>query len=299
MKKGKKIQRTQGKEYYAATKHLPAKARDATYRIYGFVKTVDDLVDKPRGKTTHEQRSAVEDYRRRTIAAIKNPAEENDEILIDFVRVVREYNIPELEVHAFLDAMASDAYKKAYKDLGELQHYLRGSAAAVANMMLTVTKYNGEREAVRKQARALAEALKMTDILCDVSEDYHALGRVYLPQSIMQKHGATEEDIKKKRASPGIKRTIHELSVWTRNQYHEGVGGIKHLPKDCRFAVLLATVLHLRLLDKVEKSDYDPFSREIKLGAVEKKLLTASTWLRYKVLGQSELRVCKLTHNTV
>ena len=297
MSTGKRIQQTTGKTYYAATRFFPERVRQTTFDLYGFVRTADDFVDKPRGKSGHEQRSAVEDYRRRTIAAIKDTETEKDPVITAFARVVRDYHIPEIEIHAFMDAMAADATKKIYRDLYEVQHYMRGSATAIGNMMLPIMGYTGDRETVKKQARALAEAFQMTNFLRDISEDYHDLNRIYLPQNLMQKYGVTEEDIKKKRMTPGMKRLIHELAVWTRNQYHEGVVGIKHLSKDCRLAVLLATVLYMRVLEKIEKSDYNPFGKRASLSAFEKTHLVASTVIKYRTLKQSELKICKLTHH--
>jgi phytoene synthase len=174
---------------------------------------------------------------------------------------------------------------------------MRGSATAIGNMMLPVMGFSGERETVKAQARALAEAFQMTNFLRDISEDYHDLGRIYLPQNLMQKYGVTEEDIKKKRFTPGMKRLIHELSVWTRNRYHEGVSGIKHLSKDCRLAVLLASMLYIRVLEKIESNDYNPFGKRARVGTIEKTHLVASTIVKYRTLKQSELKICKLTHH--
>lgn len=296
MTNGKEIQQNTGKTYYAATKFFPERVRGATFDIYGFVRTADDFVDKPRGKNGAEQRAAVEDYRRRAIAAIKNSEAESDTVLVAFAKTVREHNIPELEIHAFLDAMAADATKKRYKDLHDVERYMRGSATAVGNMMLSVMGYTGERESVKKQARALAEAFQMTNFLRDIDEDYHQLGRIYLPQNLMEKHGVTEEDIKKRRMTLGMKRLVHELSVWTRNKYYDGIQGIKHLKKDCRFPVLLATVLYLRVLEKIEKDNWSPFGKRARLSKTEKARIVASTAIRYKALKQSELKICKLAH---
>jgi phytoene synthase len=293
---GKTIQQKTGKTYYSATIFFPQRVKQATFDVYGFVRTADDFVDTPRKRSSHEQRSAVEDYRRRAIAAIRDPASETDPVLLAFARVVREYRIPELEVHAFLDAMAADAYKKNYKDLHELQHYMRGSAVAVGNMMLAIIGFSGERETVRKQARSLSEAFQMTNFLRDIAEDYHDLGRMYLPQTVLHKHGVAEDDVKHRRLTSGLRKAIHELTVWTRNEYHAGVAGIKHLAKDSRFAVLVASVLYLRVLEKIEHHSFNPFGKRARVSSFEKAYLIARTWVRYHVFKQSELRVCRLVH---
>lgn len=279
--------------HYVITKSLPETARKAVTALHDFIDVASDFVDRPRGKTSHEQRSAIEEYRRRTIAAIRDPETENDPVVKLFARVVRDHTIPELEIHAFLDAIASDASKKTYKDLHELEHYLRGSAAAISAMILAITGYSGERETVKRQLRSLAEATRMMYFLRDIDADY-TLGRVYLPQTSMQKHGATDEDIAKKRLTPGMRRVIHELAVWTRNKYHDGVSGIKHLPKECRFAVLLSVVIALRILEKIEKNG--PFGKHASVSGIERAHLVASTAVKYKTLKQSELKICKLTH---
>src|SRR3954449_5590191 len=47
--------------YYFATRRLPAPLRPATYALYGFVRTADQLVDGPRRAPTPAQRRAALD----------------------------------------------------------------------------------------------------------------------------------------------------------------------------------------------------------------------------------------------
>ncbi len=291
---GQKIQAATGKTYYTATLLLPERVRNHIFALYGYVRTADNFVDESNAPG-HEQRRAVEEYRRQTIAAIRDPDSTKDKVLKNFANTVQECRIPELEIHAFLDAMAADASKKTYKDMHELQHYMRGSATAVGNMMLPIMGFSGEKEEVKRQARALAEAFQMTNFMRDVNEDYKQRGRIYLPQTTLAKHGVTEADIAKGKMTPGLTKAMAELSIWTRNQYHDGVAGIKHLKPDCRYGVLVAAILYLRVHEKIEKADYNIFKRNPRLTKTEKSLILAKTWMRYKVLKQSELRCAGLT----
>jgi phytoene synthase len=291
---GERIQQNSGKTYYAATKLLPERIREHTHALYGFVRTADEFVD---GKQIagHEQRKAVEAYRRKTIEAIRDPSATKDEVLRNFAQTVRECNIPELEIHAFLDAMALDTTKKRYKDLRDVQGYMRGSATAVGNMMTSIIGVKGNPATARSAARALSEAFQMTNFLRDVREDYEKLGRIYLPQSTLEKHGVTEDDFKRKHVTPGFRKAMHELSLWTRDQYHDGVLGIKQLNKDSRYGVLVAAALYLRVQEKIEAADYDVWQTRVTLSKKEKARLVLRTWWRYKVRKQSELRAAGLT----
>jgi phytoene synthase len=296
-KEGQRIQATTGKTYYTATKLLPERVRPHVFALYGFVRTADTMVDETNAPA-HEQRKSIEEYRRRTIAAIREPNSTDDRVLKDFANTVRECRIPELEIHAFLDAMATDASKKTYKDLHEVQQYMRGSATAVGNMMLPIMEFTGDRETVKRQARALAEAFQMTNFLRDVKEDYKDRGRIYLPQTTLAKYGITESElaqtVAKGKPSPQFRKAMAELSIWTRNQYHDGIAGIKHLSADCRFGVLVAAILYVRVQERIEKADYDVFKHRARLTKSEKARIVASTWVRYKVLKQSELRCAGL-----
>ena len=47
--------------YYLATRRLPAEVRPATYALYGYVRTADQLVDGPRRRATPDDRRAALD----------------------------------------------------------------------------------------------------------------------------------------------------------------------------------------------------------------------------------------------
>src|SRR5690606_12586177 len=59
---------------------------------------------------------------------------------------------------------------------------------------LCIAIFGDQSPAARRYAEHLGLALQYTNILRDVAEDA-ARGRVYLPQSLLQRHGMTTEDI--------------------------------------------------------------------------------------------------------
>src|SRR4051794_3286927 len=59
--------------YYLATRRLPAGLRPATYALYGYVRTADQLVDGPRRPPTPDDRRAALDAWERELARPRHP----------------------------------------------------------------------------------------------------------------------------------------------------------------------------------------------------------------------------------
>jgi phytoene synthase len=73
--------------------------------------------------------------------------------------------------------------------------------------------------------------------------------------------------------------------VRTEELYREGVEGISLLPDDCRFPVLLASVMYAEHHRLIRARDYDVVSSEPSLGTIRKLTLYVRTrlaWARKK-----------------
>jgi len=67
-------------------------------------------------------------------------------VLEAFAAVCDEHEIPDEDVHAFVDAMASDIETDRYETYDQLESYMDGSAAAVGRMMTAIMELDEEAE---------------------------------------------------------------------------------------------------------------------------------------------------------
>ncbi|KTG09269.1 geranylgeranyl-diphosphate geranylgeranyltransferase [Haloprofundus marisrubri] len=292
--RSKAIQQRTGKTFHFATRLLPQRVRHATYVLYAFFRLADEVVDDAGDATPEEQRAELERLR----AAAKGEIETDDPVLSAFSEMREEYNIDDADVDTFVDAMLTDITKSRYETYAELEAYMDGSAAAVGRMMTAVMDPE-EREQALPHATKLGEAFQMSNFLRDVREDIDERDRIYLPQTTLREHDVTDEQIRRYEMSEGFTNAMESELHRTEALYREGVAGIKYLPEDCQFSVLLAAVLYADHHRLIRDRNYDVLSATPQLGRLRKLTLFARTryhWMWTKDPEAVFWRVSSVSH---
>lgn len=109
-----------------------------------------------------------------------------------------------------LVAFRMDATKTRYADFDELLHYCRYSAAPVGRFVLAA---HGEAETTWPANDALCAALQIINHLQDCGKDFRDIGRVYLPQDMIARHGAETAMLGGKVSSPALLAAIREAAA--------------------------------------------------------------------------------------
>ena len=259
LERSKAIQRRTGRTFHVATRLLPTRTRHATYVLYAFFRIADEVVDDPDPMPPDRQARRLD--RLRAAALGEEPTD--DPVLAAFADVRAEYGIDPADVEAFIDAMHRDVGGRpedevmvAFDDEAELATYLRGSAVAVAYMMLAVMG-SSQPAVARPHAKALGEAFQLTNFLRDVREDRDAYGRIYLPASTLEHVGLDRATIVAGDPTPAFRAAVRTELRRAERKYREGVAGIRYLPRDCQFAVLLAATLYAEHHRLIRRRDYD------------------------------------------
>jgi phytoene synthase len=142
----------------------------------------------------------------------------------------------------------------------------------------------GYREAATLEyAEALGIAMQLTNILRDVKEDA-AMNRIYLPQEDLRKFGVTQEQIFENKFDTNFAELMKFEIERAREFYQKAERGIPLLEKDTRFTVLLASRIYGRILDEIERQNYDVFSRRAHTTASQKVLSILHIWHQAKRL---------------
>ena len=272
VRRSKAIQRKTGKTFHLATRVLPERVRRATYVLYAFFRVADEVVDAADTAEPAAQREELERLR----AEALGERDTDDPVLSAFAELREEYGIADEDVHVFVDAMLSDITKSRYETYEELEAYMDGSAAAVGRMMTAIMRAPDAERAL-PHATALGEAFQMSNFLRDVREDVVERGRIYLPRETLRTHGVTEEQLRSFRCDENFREVMREEMRRTEALYREGVRGIRYLPADCRFAVLLSAVLYADHHRAIRRRDYDVLSATPSLSTSRKLYLLAKT----------------------
>jgi len=132
-------------------------------------------------------------------------------------------------------------------------------------------------------AEAMGIAMQLTNILRDVKEDA-AMGRIYLPLEDLRKFVVSEEQIFAGKFDDKFVEMMKFQIQRARNYYEKGEKGIALLEKDSRFTVLLASRIYSKILDEIEKQNYNVFNRRAHTSKRQKFLAIPKIWLTARKL---------------
>ena len=283
----KSIQQETGRTFHLATRLLPERIRHPTYVMYAFFRVADEIVDQPDGPPPNVQHDRLEEIREAALGN-RDAADTADEAVLAAFQDLREqHDIDGEEVNVFIDAMEMDIAQARYDTFDDLREYMRGSAVAVGNMM-TMVMDPPEAETALPHAQALAEAFQLSNFLRDVREDIHEYGRVYLPQETLERHGVTEAQLADAEVDESFRAVMQEELARTDDLYREGVAGIRYLPEDCQFGVLLSAVLYAEHHRLIRSRGYDVLTETPELTRRRRLWLLARTWWHWRRNGDPE-----------
>jgi phytoene synthase len=195
-------------------------------------------------------------------------------VLAAVVDTVRAAGIAPSCFDRFLHSMTMDLTTSSYATFNDLLGYMDGSAAVIGEMMLPVLRPLDP--AAFEPARALGIAFQLTNFLRDIGEDLDR-GRVYLPQEDLDRFGA---DPWERRVTPAWRAFMQFEIERTRAIYAEADPGIAMLPARSARCVAAARMLYSRILERVERNDYDVFTRRARVPAYEKATTALGTLVR-------------------
>jgi phytoene synthase len=289
----RQIHQRYGTTYYYSTLRFPKRIQRRVHSIYAFVRVPDEWVDNP-GDTTKEDRKALlEDWRSQMVRGLNGECPQHF-ALRAFCDTVLECRIPVEEAHLFLDAMEMDITKSTYDSYEDLRAYMMGSACAIGVMMCYAMCARTDYDTIAR-ARALGEAMQLTNFLRDISEDLER-GRIYLPASDLRRFGVTYEDLKSKKLTPQIRMLLQFEIERARSLYSMSDFGIYKLPPKMRKAVLLSRLLYSQILNKIEAQGYDVFRARARTNIFDKllcmvKVISRDRQILVKLVNASGLKI--------
>jgi phytoene synthase len=232
---------------------------------------VDDAVDG-----SDNPRCALAALRARLAEPEVSPP---DPVLLAWEIVRRQYGISGIYVDQLFEGIAQDLETFRYPSFDALANYCYGVASTVGLMCMQIIGYAGP-EAVPYAVR-LGVAMQLTNILRDVAEDWRR-GRLYLPLEELRAFGLDEQDVAAGRVDDRWRQFMRFQVARVRRLYAEALLGIMLLNPDGRLAVAAAAELYQGILDVIEASGYDVFSRRAHLSDRAKLIRLPRIWWRVR-----------------
>lgn len=264
------LQKKHGTSYALATKFFPREKRLATEALYAFFRVPDDIVDVAYSQDKQTGTAELAHFSQAWRKAIDSGTSE-DPILRCTAWAFRRFAIPMEYGEAFLEAMQQDTVVEHYETYTDLKQYMYGSAVVVGLMMTHVIGFS-DKQAL-EHAKALGEAMQITNFLRDVGEDWRERQRIYLPEEDLKRFRVTPEEIQTGQLNSQVIELLRFEIQRADALYAQAEPGIALLSKDGRFAVRAASRLYQAILRKIEQNNYDVFSKRARTSSLEKARL--------------------------
>jgi len=265
-----------GQSFWMAARLIPQPERAQLAGVYAWCRYTDDLVD-------HATCSWDELLRvLREWEALSRAAYDGNETGIELLDVVMgdmaQCEVPFDYASNLIRGMRLDVVGARFDTVGDVIRYSHDVASVVG---LWSTELFGVRDRwTLDRAAELGVAMQLTNIARDVGEDWDR-GRVYLPQSMLERYGVTERMIGETRRGgaplpAGYPELLEDLMSTAEACYDEAAAGIAKLPVFFRPSVAVASRVYRGIHDAIRANGYDSIRRRAVVSSVTRMSLASA-----------------------
>ncbi len=245
------MQRRQDPTYFAATTCLPRAKRPAVHALYGFVRGADDIADDDREPST--RRAALDAWQDELEHGLAT-GRSSHPVIAALVDAGPRHDLPLHLMPRYMDAMRADCEERVrIRTQAELECYMQGTAT----VGLIVAPLLGATSGAEVGLARLGAAFQLTNLIRDVREDW-AMGRVYLPELL-------EADLERRAATSLLREHVAAQVARARELFRDAESLAQSLPGPVRPGVRVAVAVYTRVLDRVERLEYDVLTRRASL----------------------------------
>jgi phytoene synthase len=264
-----RLAREHYENFPVASRLLPRPMHPHIAAIYAFARAADDFADEP-GLDSAERLRRLDDWREHLqVAAARYPIAGNghaasDPIWLALSNTMAQHSLPVSLFEDLLSAFRQDVTTSRYVAWSDLLDYCRRSANPVGRLVLRVAGYDDPR--LDAASDALCTALQLTNFWQDLDRDW-AIGRLYVPAEDRTRTGALETDLAAGRLTAAWREVMRTVASRTRELFAAGRGVCDGVTGRLRWELRLTWLGGSRVLDKLERADFDVFRRRPTLGA--------------------------------
>ncbi|MDQ7817001.1 MAG: presqualene diphosphate synthase HpnD [Melioribacteraceae bacterium] len=274
----KQIAKESKSSFYYAFSLLSPQKRDAMNAVYAFCRKTDDIVDE-----SHEPDDLkYEKLRKWRIEFEKALTGRSDYPLLNKVAtIIRQFNIPLEHFYELIVGMEMDLQRKRYLSFDDLVEYCYRVASTVGLMCIEIFGYKNK--STRDYAVNLGLAMQLTNIIRDVGKDA-VYGRIYIPQDDLIKFNYSENELLAKQYNPNFRSLMSFEAERAKDYFNKANQSLYFEDKPSMFPARAMQHIYSRLLQKIERSDYDVLNNHIKISKVEKAAISIGVWAKYSLV---------------
>ena len=263
-----------GSSFYYSFLFLPPERRRAITALYAWCRELDDVADSQgdRGVARRKLDWWAQEVRDLYAGAPTHPV---TRALQPFLA---PFGIQRRQLMEVIDGMRMDLDDVRYLDFESLKLYCRRAAGVVGEMSAGIFGYSDAQTLV--YADRLGLAFQLTNIIRDVGEDAR-MGRVYLPQQDLIRHGLSRQQFLSGRAGleeqPAFRALMAEQAARARDAYREALAARPEVDRNRQRPGLIMAAIYVALLDEIERSGYAVLNQRIALTPLRKFWLACRT----------------------
>ena len=240
---------------------LSKRRREALANYYEFCRLMDDIADEP--DVPSPQREL--DHWEKEILRLYEGAPQTD-LGRRLEQDIRFFSIPSDRFLFLIEGMRADVEGKQYATEAELEWYLYRVAVVVGAATLDILGVQGPR--AEELALLEGQAVQLTNIVRDVHDDAR-LGRVYIPQDVLQRFSLTRQDVLQNRKPQDLARALAYLAQRAEALYEQAFARMKDFPRLKMLPCRVMGYVYAANLAKIKKTGF-VFSHTVKLTKGEK-----------------------------
>ncbi len=252
---------------------LPKRLHQDFFNVYAFCRWADDLGDEI-GDRAESLRLLA--WWRGELEAMYEGRTRHP-VFVALEETARKYALEAPLFRALIRAFEQDQTVTRYESWDELFCYCRGSANPVGRIVLRLCGYRDpERD---RLSDATCTALQLANFWQDVAVDLDK-DRIYLPLALLRRHGCREEDLFARRFTPAFRDAMREAVGVARELFERGLPLVHAVEKRLALDLDLFSRGGLRVLEKIERQDYNVLARRPAIGNAERAALLVSSLVR-------------------
>lgn len=235
-----------------------AERRESLFALYAFnfeLARVREAVSEPMMGRMRLQ------WWRDAIAAIYAGNPYRHEVIAPLAAAIRSHGLSRDRLDRLVDARERDMESEPPADLPSLIDYAEASAGELVLLALECLGEAGRQDAALAAGRAVGIAAALTGLVRAVP--FHARSRrLYLPQSLLDRHGVRAEDILELRRPAGLPAVAGDIAREAERRLAEAGRAARGLPRSLLPALLPGSLARL-YLRRLAAAGNDLFDRRV------------------------------------
>lgn len=239
---------------------IDRKLRPHVHAYYAFARNADDIADSPSLQPADKiaRLNVME-------AVLTGQRDTGSPSSVRLRTSLAQTKVPLVHATDLLIAFRADATKNRYATIDELYHYCRYSAVPVGRYLIDLHKESHECYAA---SDALCVSLQVLNHLQDCAKDLEQLDRCYLPQALLDHFGASVDDLRRPKETPGLRRVFVTL-LDRIDRLNQAAAELPQIARNRHLRLESAVILRLarRLARRLAQND--PLAMRVKLSKTD------------------------------